>query len=146
MCCPGQQRCLTSLLDNTVNGPTTASPPPPPPSRRCLVAFLPHILDSKAAGRNAYLQVQGCVYRGVCTGGCGCGCGCVGGLWLRLRLRAGLPAGACRRACLPAVLQSACLNQSIAHSFIHLQILKGLTAKYKDRPFRWVGGWVRLPA
>ena len=37
---------------------------PPPtgqevkPKQLCLVAFLPHILDSKAAGREAYLQAS----------------------------------------------------------------------------------------
>lgn len=29
------------------------------PKQLCLVAFLPHILDSKAAGRQAYLEVRG---------------------------------------------------------------------------------------
>ena len=36
------------------------------PKQLCLLAFLPHILDSKAEGREAYLQVRACVW---CRGG-----------------------------------------------------------------------------
>lgn len=38
-------------------GDTGLGVPEVKPRQLCLLAFLPHILDSKAAGREAYLQV-----------------------------------------------------------------------------------------
>jgi hypothetical protein len=108
------------------------------PKQLCLLAFLPHILDSQAAGREAYLQVG---RRGAAGGG----------RWARVRLAAQgaverLSAGT-RKACTPsrgylvAPPRSVCSNPPPPlppPPRALLQILRGLTAKFKDRPFSYL--------
>jgi protein disulfide-isomerase A6 len=92
------------------------------PKQLCLIAFLPHILDSKAEGREAYLQVHGFV--DPLQKGLG------GSLCVVQRSRMLQTEASCISRLQPPLLPccaAACL-----------QILRGLTAKYKDRPFSYL--------